>query len=247
MALNQVGQRLDPGIVFVERRDVVIGLAAGRNEIVAAFLSYFFQRLEAVGNEAGADDIDALLSLSAQCLQRWCGVGLQPFGLAEARLETDFVLVVVETQSGGKQPAGFVALAEIGVAKIEAAFGQAVMLDCHSMPAAASGLHESDIVLGDRFGGACAPILMAEATRFLKEAGLRVARNNPYAGGYATEHYGKPGQNQHCLQIEINRSLYMVEGAMTKRPAFESVAATMAGLVGHIVDVAESLALKHAS
>lgn len=128
-----------------------------------------------------------------------------------------------------------------------AAFGQAVMLDCHSMPAAASGLHESDIVLGDRFGGACAPILMAEATRFLKEAGLRVARNNPYAGGYATEHYGKPGQNQHCLQIEINRSLYMVEGAMTKRPAFESVAATMAGLVGHIVDVAESLALKHAS
>jgi len=118
--------------------------------------------------------------------------------------------------------------------------GQAVLLDCHSMPASASGLPENDIVLGDRFGASCAPIYMAEAFTFLRSKGLRVARNNPYAGGYATERYGKPGQNQHSLQIEINRSLYMVEGAMSKRNSFAQVAEMLSGLVARVVDVAEA-------
>ncbi len=118
------------------------------------------------------------------------------------------------------------------------ALGQAVLLDCHSMPSSASGSPESDIVLGDRFGASCAPIFMSEALSFLRSKGLRVARNNPYAGGFATERYGKPAQNQHSLQIEINRSLYMVEGAMSKRASFAAVADTLAGLISRIVDVA---------
>lgn len=124
--------------------------------------------------------------------------------------------------------------------------GHAVILDCHSMPASASGMPENDIVLGDRFGASCAPIYMAEAFTYLRSRGLRVARNNPYAGGYATERYGKPAHNQHSLQIEINRSLYMVEGAMSKRSSFAHVAETLAGLVSRIVDVAEARALRRA-
>ncbi|MEY3233080.1 MAG: hypothetical protein RL230_351 [Pseudomonadota bacterium] len=120
------------------------------------------------------------------------------------------------------------------------AVGQSVMLDCHSMPASASGVPENDIVLGDRFGASCAPVYMAEAFAFLRSKGLRVARNNPYAGGYATERYGKPARNQHSLQIEINRSLYMVEGAMSKRGSFANVADTLSGLVARIVEVAEA-------
>jgi N-formylglutamate amidohydrolase len=120
------------------------------------------------------------------------------------------------------------------------AVGQSFVLDCHSMPASASGLPENDIVLGDRFGAACAPIYMAEAFSFLRSKGLRVARNNPYAGGYATERYGKPAQNQHSLQIEINRSLYMVEGAMSKRNSFADVAEILSGLVARLVEVAEA-------
>ncbi|MFN8920712.1 MAG: N-formylglutamate amidohydrolase [Hyphomonadaceae bacterium] len=120
--------------------------------------------------------------------------------------------------------------------------GHAVVLDCHSMPASASGSPENDIVLGDRFGASCAPVYMAEAFTYLRSKGLRVARNNPYAGGYATERYGKPGQNQHSLQIEINRSLYMVEGAMSKRTAFSQMAELLAGLVMRLVAVAEEKA-----
>lgn len=124
------------------------------------------------------------------------------------------------------------------------AVGHAVVLDCHSMPAAASGMPENDVVLGDRFGASCAPIFMSEAFSYLRSNGLRVARNNPYAGGYATERYGKPVQNQHSLQIEINRSLYMVEGAMSKRGSFAQVAETLAGLVARIVEIAEARALR---
>ncbi len=120
------------------------------------------------------------------------------------------------------------------------AVGQSVVLDCHSMPASASGTPENDIVLGDRFGASCAPIYTTEAFSFLRSKGLRVARNNPYAGGYATERYGKPAQHQHSLQIEINRSLYMVEGAMSKRSSFAHVAEILSGLVARIVEIAET-------
>jgi len=120
------------------------------------------------------------------------------------------------------------------------ALGHALVLDCHSMPASASGSPENDIVLGDRFGSSCAPIVMAEAFAFLRGKGLRVARNNPYAGGYATERYGKPALNQHSLQIEINRSLYMVEGAMSKRASFEAILDVMSGLVVRMAEVAQA-------
>lgn len=122
------------------------------------------------------------------------------------------------------------------------ALGHAVILDCHSMPAAASGSPENDIVLGDRFGASCAPVFIAEAFTYLRSKGLRVARNNPYAGGYATERYGKPAQHQHSLQIEINRSLYMVEGAMSKRAAFSHVTELLSGLVKRLVAVATARA-----
>jgi N-formylglutamate amidohydrolase len=126
------------------------------------------------------------------------------------------------------------------------AVGHCVVLDCHSMPASASGLPENDIVLGDRFGASCAPIYMAEAYSFLRSKGLRVARNNPYAGGYATERYGKPAQNQHSLQIEINRSLYMVEGAMSKRNSFAHVAEILSGLVARVIEVAQARVARRA-
>jgi N-formylglutamate amidohydrolase len=68
-----------------------------------------------------------------------------------------------------------------------------------------------DIVLGDRFGAACSPKLTGLVERELEALGYRVARNAPYAGGYTTEHYGRPARRTHALQIEINRALYMNE------------------------------------
>ncbi len=55
----------------------------------------------------------------------------------------------------------------------------------------------------------------------LRGRGYTVVRNKPYAGGFITEHYGEPALGRHALQIEINRSLYMDERSMKKKPAFE--------------------------
>ncbi len=98
-----------------------------------------------------------------------------------------------------------------------AAHGVAILVDWHSMPAAAAvgqrarGGGPCDIVLGDRFGASCSPKLTGLVERELEAMGYRVARNAPYAGGYTTEHYGRPARRTHALQIEINRSLYMDE------------------------------------
>lgn len=103
------------------------------------------------------------------------------------------------------------------LAAARAAHGAAILIDWHSMPAAAARGQRTrsggacDIVLGDRFGAACSPKLTALVERELEALGYSVARNAPYAGGYTTEHYGRPAKRTHALQIEINRALYMDE------------------------------------
>jgi N-formylglutamate amidohydrolase len=127
---------------------------------------------------------------------------------------------------------------------IEAAYhnGLALLLDCHSMPGAASGEPSCDIILGDRFGASCAPAFMSEALSFLRASGLKVGRNDPYAGGYTTRRHGQVHLQHHALQIEVNRSIYMVEGAMTLRPSFSGVRDIMSNLVSRLGSISLELA-----
>lgn len=101
--------------------------------------------------------------------------------------------------------------------------GRAVLVDCHSMPSTIgprAGRVLPDIVLGDRFGTSCAPVLMDQLEAILRRLGLRVERNQPYAGGYITEHYGRVTTGWHAIQIEINRALYMDERNLLPHEGF---------------------------
>lgn len=107
------------------------------------------------------------------------------------------------------------------LAQAREAHGLAVLIDWHSMPAAAAaGVVTTrhgrgcDIILGDRFGAACAPLLTNLVEREFEAMGYRCARNSPYAGGYTTEHYGRPGRKTHALQVEISRALYLDEATL---------------------------------
>ncbi len=97
--------------------------------------------------------------------------------------------------------------------------GLAILVDWHSMPREATAANapgpRPDIVLGDRFGAACSPSIARRIEQELAALGYRVARNTPYAGGYTTEHYGKPRAGVHALQIEISRALYLDEATLT--------------------------------
>ena len=112
------------------------------------------------------------------------------------------------------------------IASTRSAFGEAVVIDCHSMPAASA--RGADIVLGDRFGASCARGLVARAEAGFRRLGFTVARNRPYAGGHTTEHYGRPDQGVHVLQIEINRGLYMDEAKTRRGPGFEPLRRALA-------------------
>ncbi len=90
-------------------------------------------------------------------------------------------------------------------------FSAALLLDCHSMPSAGQGEAAADVVLGDRFGRAAHPDVVAAAFELLRRHGLKVGRNRPYAGGFITEHYGRPVDGISALQVEFSRRLFLDE------------------------------------
>lgn len=104
-------------------------------------------------------------------------------------------------------------------------FGVALLIDCHSMPRLTRSHDRAapDIVLGDRYGTTCAPALVDLAETIFTGAGLRVARNRPYAGGFCTRTYGRPQHGVHALQVEISRHLYMNEVTLVRHEGFESI------------------------
>ena len=107
--------------------------------------------------------------------------------------------------------------------------GQAILIDCHSMPhEAMDGMSRGaktrpDIVLGDRFGAAAGSTVMDQVEAAFASAGFNVVRNAPFAGAYIAQAYGRPSHNQHTIQVEIDRSLYMNERLIRPNADFESV------------------------
>jgi N-formylglutamate amidohydrolase len=128
--------------------------------------------------------------------------------------------------------------------------GHAWLIDCHSMPAIGGpmdrdpGKRRVDFVLGDAHGTSCAPWVIDWTDSFLRDLGYSVTRNDPFAGGFITRHYGRPGKGRHALQIEINRRLYMDEERIERGPAF---AALSRHLTEFVQAAAEMAARKFAS
>jgi len=120
-------------------------------------------------------------------------------------------------------------------------FGIAIVLDIHSMPKQSA--RGADIVLGDRYGQSCSPLLTEFAETVFREAGYVTVRNTPYAGGYTTEHYGRPEAGVHAIQVEINRSLYMDESRVATAPGFRAMREKMLSFVNAVANKDWSVAL----
>ncbi len=122
-------------------------------------------------------------------------------------------------------------------------FGAALLLDCHSMPGlAADGDRPAvDVALGDRFGQSCGPELVAAAEAVLRAAGLEVARNRPYAGGYITSRHGRPAEGMHALQVELRRGLFMDEATHVPHAGFAAVQEVVGALAADLGAAARRL------
>ena len=111
--------------------------------------------------------------------------------------------------------------------KAHRAFGTVIVVDCHSMPSVGVSREEPkrpDIVIGDRYGTSCAPVLADTVEETMRGLGYSVGRNKPYAGGFITEHYGNPASGLHTIQLELNRAIYMDERRRVRSERFVRVA-----------------------
>lgn len=119
------------------------------------------------------------------------------------------------------------------------AFGEAVLIDCHSMPheaveTVARGGKSPEIVIGDRFGASASGEIVERVEAAFAAAGFRVARNAPFAGAFTTQHYGRPSRHQHAVQIEIDRSLYMNEALVRPNADFHEIRKRLRAVVAEI-------------
>lgn len=123
--------------------------------------------------------------------------------------------------------------------------GQAVLIDCHSMPheavesVARTGARKPDVVLGDRFGAAASGDVVDRVEAAFVAQGFRVARNTPFAGAYIAQAYGKPTRGQHAVQVELDRALYMDEKRIRPSRNFETVRAAIRGAVADIAKIGQ--------
>ena len=113
------------------------------------------------------------------------------------------------------------------IAEARLQFGHAILIDMHSMPRdALSHLQgpRPDMVLGNRHGLSASARISDAVSAAIEDEGWRVRRNSPFSGAYICSAYGRPGQHVHVVQIEIDRSLYMNEKALTPLPDFDRFA-----------------------
>lgn len=125
----------------------------------------------------------------------------------------------------------------------QARFGEAILIDCHSMPREAiesitvPGKPRPDVVLGDRFGASAGTDIVDRIEAAFVAAGLKVGRNAPFAGAYITQRYGRPSWRQHAIQVEIDRSLYMDETEVRPNRDFDDFRRLMGSIVADLAEI----------
>ena len=128
-----------------------------------------------------------------------------------------------------------------------AACGVVVHLNCHSMNAVGgamgeggAGVARADIVLGDRDGSSCDPLLTDFVRETLAGHGYEVKINDPFKGVELVRAYADPASGRHSLQIEVNKRLYMDEATRRRHAGF-------APLQAHLMQLLDALCERYAA
>jgi len=122
-------------------------------------------------------------------------------------------------------------------------FGTALLMDFHSMPHEAldtvvrASKVRPNVVLGDRFGASANSDVVDLVEAAFASAGFKVARNTPFAGAYVTQTYGRPSRQQHAIQIEIDRSIYMDEETLTPNANFNDVKQALTAVIADVCEM----------
>lgn len=96
--------------------------------------------------------------------------------------------------------------------ELKTRFGTVLLWDCHSIRHYVPTIHPEPfpfLILGNAGGTTASPGLIEIALKSLEKSGLAVSHNYPFSGGHITRWYGRPSENQHALQLEMSKLVYM--------------------------------------
>lgn len=99
----------------------------------------------------------------------------------------------------------------------KAEFGKSLLWDAHSIRRLVPTIRKEpfpDMILGDNDEKTSHPSLIKSTLEGLKTGSFGVNHNTPFKGGHITRYFGKPEENQHALQLEMNKVLYMDDAEM---------------------------------
>jgi N-formylglutamate amidohydrolase len=128
-----------------------------------------------------------------------------------------------------------------------ARFGIAVVLAAHSMPSIDRGVRRdghdvvrgrADVVPGTRGRRSAAARFIDGVEEHAVSHGWSVRHDDPYAGGFTTQHYGRPQESVHAVQVELSRRLYLDELTLRPLPHFNAVRAWCRTLVRRLGQLA---------
>ena len=91
-------------------------------------------------------------------------------------------------------------------------FGKVLLWDAHSIRRHVPTIRKEffpDMILGDNDETTANDRLIDAALNGLSNSKYQVNHNTPFKGGHITRYFGKPEENQHALQLEMNKILYM--------------------------------------
>jgi N-formylglutamate amidohydrolase len=112
--------------------------------------------------------------------------------------------------------------------------GKCLLLDCHSMPATVAKTHAGraiDVVLSNQNGVASTGATLTRMADYFTSNGLKVARNDPFLGGYILQRHADPKAGIEGVQVEINRALYVNEKTYEPTTGFAAMAAVLRTLI----------------
>jgi N-formylglutamate amidohydrolase len=132
-------------------------------------------------------------------------------------------------------------------------FGVAVVLAGHSMPSverSSNGFRRTripaelraraDVVPGTRGRRSADARFIDAVEAHAASRGWSVRHDDPYAGGFTTQHYGRPAEGVHAIQVELARRLYLDEATLRPNEYFGAARAWCRELVERLGQIAVS-------
>ena len=124
--------------------------------------------------------------------------------------------------------------------RLHARFGAVWHIDCHSMRSRGNAMNDDDgrerpdFVVSDRDGTTAGSNFTEHVVSALRARGYSVGINDPYKGAELIRAYGRPAEQRHSIQIEINRCLYIDEDEVIKHDGFARLERNLDRLLGEV-------------